>query len=89
MNDKHSDQWELLRYQGRLHQKEKIVLYAIIILLIIALVLSNIVWATRHNNETASAENPEIIKAAEAVATLPTKPEKPGRKERVIRDTGG
>lgn len=88
MNEKHSEQWELLRYQGRLYQKEKFMLYAIIILLIIALVLSNIVWATRHNNETASAETTEVIQ--ETTAALPTvKTAAPRKKERVLRDTGG
>lgn len=89
MNNNHSEQWEILRYQGKMYQREKIVLYAIIILLIIALVLSNIIWASRHNSETASAETPEIEQATEAVALLPSKPVTPRRKERVIRDTGG
>lgn len=89
MEEKHSDQWEILRFQGKMYQREKIVLYTIIILLIIALVLSNIIWASRHNSETASAENPEIIQTTEAVAMLPIKSETPKRKERVIRDTGG
>ncbi len=89
MNNRHSDQWELLRYQGKLYQKEKFVLYAIIVLLIIALVLSNIVWASRHNSETASAETPEIRKAAVATNLPPEKPEAIRKKERVIRDTGG
>ncbi|MBQ7835384.1 MAG: hypothetical protein IJ385_06330 [Ruminiclostridium sp.] len=89
MNDKHSEQWDILRLQGKMYQREKIVLYAIIILLIIALVLSNIIWASRHNSETASATTPEITQATEAVALLPFKPETPRRKERVIRDTGG
>lgn len=89
MEEKHSDQWEILRFQGKMHQREKFVLYAIIILLIISLVLSNIIWASRHNSETASAENPEIVQTTEAVAMLPIKSETPKRKERVIRDTGG
>lgn len=89
MNNNHSEQWEILRFQGKMHQHEKIVLYAIIILLIIALVLSNIIWASRHNSETASADTLEITQATEAVAMLPSKPVTPRRKERVIRDTGG
>ncbi len=89
MKDKHSEQWEILRIQGKLYKREKIVLYAIIILLIIALVLTNIVWASRHNSETAQAATSEITQATVAVAMLPAKPETPKRKERVIRDTGG
>lgn len=89
MNNGHSDQWEILRIQGRQYQREKIVLYAIIILLIIALVLTNIVWASRHNSETAQAETPEIRQATEASALLPSKPESPKKKERVTKDTGG
>lgn len=89
MNNNHSEQWEILRFQGKMYQREKIVLYAIIILLIIALVLSNIIWASRHNSETASADTPEITQATEAVAMLPSKPESPKKKEKAIRDTGG
>ena len=89
MEEKHSDQWEILRFQGKMYQREKIVLYTIIILLIIALVLSNIIWASRHNSESASAENPEITQTTEAVAMLPIKSETPKRKKGVIRDTGG
>lgn len=81
MSDKHSEQWELLRYQGKLYKSEKIGLYSIIILLIIALVLSNIVWASRHNSETACAETPEITQVTEAVALLPSEPETPKRRK--------
>lgn len=86
--DKHSKEWNILRYQGQKHKREKAVLYAIILLLIIALVLSNIVWYSRHNNETASAATPVITQAVDDVSFPPTI-EKPRRKERVIRDTGG
>lgn len=91
MSKRHSDQWEILRIQGKIYQREKIALYAIIILLIIALVLSNIVWVSRHNSETASAATSEIRQADET--TLP--PEKTvkttayvRRNGRRIKDTG-
>lgn len=85
---KHSEQWEILRYQGKLYQREKFVLYTIIVLLIVALVLSNIVWASRHNSETASAEEVAIVQAVEGVKAPPEN-ETSRRKGRVIRSTGG
>lgn len=90
MNDKHSEQWELLKKQGKKHRRERaIMVFVIIVLVIVNFVLANIVWQARHNNETASADTPEIAQATEAVALLSSKPESPKKKERVIRDTGG
>lgn len=68
MNE-HSQNWGILRYQEKKHKREKAVLYTIIAILIVALVLSNIIWYARHNNETASAETPEIQTAAAATTT--------------------
>ena len=71
MNDKHSEQWEILRRQGRKHKKEKAVLILIIVVLfLINCVLCHIVWGSRHNNETASAAAPDILTEA-ATATAP------------------
>ena len=56
MNDKHSEQWELLKKQGKKYRQEKaIMVFVIIVLVIVNFVLANIVWQARHNNETASA----------------------------------
>lgn len=69
MNDKHSEQWNILRRQGRKHRREKAILISIIVVLfIINCVLCHIVWSSRHNNETASAASPEIMKEAATVA---------------------
>lgn len=87
--DKHSKEWEIMRYQGKKHRREKAVLIAIIVvLLIINAILSNIVWSSRHNNETASAADVAIMQA-ERNAMRPPTTEKPHKKQRVIRDTGG
>ena len=70
MNNNHSEQWEILRFQEKKHRREKAVLIVIIaVLLIINCVLAHIVWSSRHNNETAEAASPEIQTAA--VATSP------------------
>ena len=67
MEKNHSKEWEILRFQEKKHKREKAVLISIImVLLIINLVLANIVWSSRHNNETASANSPEIQTAAVA-----------------------
>lgn len=73
MNDKHSEQWELLRRQGKKHKKEKAILILIIVVLfLINCVLCHIVWGSRHNNETASVAAPEILKEAVTVAVPAT-----------------
>lgn len=78
MNEKHSREWEIIRYQERKHKRERVVLISIImVLLIINLVLAKIVWCSRHNNETASANPPEIQTAA--VTTAPIVAEKINR----------
>ncbi len=70
MKENHSREWEILRFQEKKHRREKAVLTVIIaVLLIINCVLANIVWSSRHNNETAEAASPEIQTAA--VATVP------------------
>ena len=84
MNE-HGQNWGILRYQEKKHKREKAVLYAIIAVLIIALVLSNIIWYARHNNETASAETPEIQTTAAvtttAIATTPRLFRRGGKKD--------
>lgn len=74
MNE-HGKTWGILKYQEEKHKREKAVLYAIIIVLTISLVLSNIIWYARHNNETANAE-PVLIQTA-AVTSAPIIPQMP------------
>lgn len=85
MNE-HGRNWGILRYQEKKHMREKAVLYAIIAVLTVALVLSNIIWYARHNNETASAETPEIqmtAAATGAMATTSRQYRREGKKDRV------
>lgn len=78
MEKNHSREWEILRFQEKKHKRERAVLISIImVLLIVNLVLANIVWSSRHNNETASANSPEIQTAA--VMTAPIVVEKINR----------
>lgn len=71
MEKNHSREWEILRFQAKKHKRERVVLISIImVLLIINLVLANIVWSSRHNNETASAKSPEIQTAAVMAAPI-------------------
>lgn len=74
MNE-HGKNWGILKYQEKKHKREKAVLYAIIIVLTISLVLSNIIWYARHNNETANAE-PVLIQTV-AVTSAPIIPQMP------------
>lgn len=70
MNDKHSEQWELLKKQGKKHRREKaIMVFVIIVLVVVNFVLANIVWQARRNNETASAAAP--VNQAAAVTVTP------------------
>ncbi len=81
MNENHSREWEILRFQEKKHRRERVVFISIImVLLIINCVLANIVWSSRHNNETSSAITPEIQTAA--VATAPIVVEKINRIKR-------
>ena len=86
MNE-HGQNWGILKYQEKKHKREKAVLYAIIVVLTVALVLSNIIWYARHNNETASTEAPEIhVTAAATAAVIGTTSRlcrRGGKKERV------
>lgn len=71
MEERHSREWEILRFQEKKHKRERAALISIImVLLIINLVLANIVWSSRHNNETASANSPEIQTAAVMAAPI-------------------
>lgn len=83
----HSEVWSTLKRQGLKHKREKAVLYAIIILLVIALILTNIIWCARHNNETANAVNPEIKEAVEVTEALP--PQLKSSKKKEYYDSGG
>lgn len=85
----HSEVWSTLKRQGVKHKREKAVLYTIIVLLVIALVITNIIWCARHNNETANAVNPEIeIKeAVEVTEALP--PQQKSLKKKEYNDSGG
>ena len=81
MNE-HGKTWGILKYQEKKHKREKAVLcaiiavlFAIIIVLTISLVLSNIIWYARHNNETANAE-PVLVQTV-AVASAPIIPQMP------------
>lgn len=74
MNE-HGQNWSIIKYQEKKHKRDKAVLYAIIVVLTVALVLSNIIWYARHNNETASTEAPEIhVTAAATTAAIGTTP---------------
>ena len=78
MKEKHSDQWELLKLQGRLYHKTSIIHYSIIILLIVALILSNVFWFSRYNNETASHTDEVIAAMTEqstATVAVPARPQ--------------
>lgn len=85
----HSEVWSTLKRQGLKYKREKAVLYAIIILLVIALILTNIIWCARHNNETANAVNTEIeIKeVVEVTEALP--PQLKSSKKKEYYDSGG
>lgn len=85
----HSEVWSTLKRQGLKHKKEKAVLYTIIVILVIALILTNIIWCARHNNETANAVNPEveIKEAVEVTEALP--PQQKSSKKKEYYDSGG
>lgn len=83
----HSEVWSTLKRQGLKHKKEKAVLYTIIILLVIALILTNIIWCARHNNETAEAVSSEIREAVEVTEALP--PLQKNSKKKEFNDSGG
>lgn len=83
----HSEVWSTLKRQGLKHKREKAVLYTIIVLLVIALVITNIIWRARHNNETANAVNPEIKEVVEVTEALP--PQQKSSKKKEYNDSGG
>lgn len=88
MNNKHSEQWKLLRKQGKRHKREKAILIAIIVILVIInLVLSNIIWEARRNNQNAgatmTANEEAAVAAAPVIAIIDRCNKRANKKDRV------